>query len=180
MRQKNMKTPPMFRIGLILVCLTLFSVYVTGGLYARYTTSSTGGDSARVAKFHIDSCLVSADVPVKLSFYDPALLTDEIELVITSASEVVTTYDVVVTMPDGVDYSWLDVKLTSSSGTVNAVADGNEFLFSDAGIFSFDGQNTHRYTLIFSIKEESRGLPPDGLTDISGTALITVCAEQVD
>lgn len=35
----------------ILLCLTLFSMHLTSGLYARYTTSSGSGDEARVAAF---------------------------------------------------------------------------------------------------------------------------------
>ena len=38
-------------IAAVLFCLTLFSMHLTGGLYAAYTTSSSGGDSARVIKF---------------------------------------------------------------------------------------------------------------------------------
>ena len=35
----------------ILLCLTLVSVWLVGGLYARYTTSDSASDSARVAAF---------------------------------------------------------------------------------------------------------------------------------
>lgn len=35
----------------VLFCLTLISVYMVSGLYARYSTSGTGSDSARVIKF---------------------------------------------------------------------------------------------------------------------------------
>ena len=51
MRQQNIKTPLVFRIGGLLFCLLLFSVSLMGGLYARYTASASGGDDARVAQF---------------------------------------------------------------------------------------------------------------------------------
>lgn len=35
----------------ILLCLTLFSFHLCGGLYAKYTASGQGSDSARVIKF---------------------------------------------------------------------------------------------------------------------------------
>lgn len=35
----------------VLLCLTLFSFYFTGGLYARYITRAEGADSARVITF---------------------------------------------------------------------------------------------------------------------------------
>lgn len=54
MEQKN-KRPVnwMLRIAAILLCLVSASLYLVTGLYARYTTSATGSDGARVAKFEI-------------------------------------------------------------------------------------------------------------------------------
>ena len=40
-----------FCAGLVLLCLTLFSMHLTSGLYARYVTSDSAEDSARVIKF---------------------------------------------------------------------------------------------------------------------------------
>ena len=37
----------------VLLCLTLFSCYFSGGLYARYVTQASGEDGARVARFSI-------------------------------------------------------------------------------------------------------------------------------
>ena len=53
-QQNNIKTPIVFRIALVLLCVMLFSFYLIGGLYARYTASASGGDSARVARFIFD------------------------------------------------------------------------------------------------------------------------------
>ena len=41
---------PMYAAA-VLFCLTVISTYMVSGLYARYTTSGTGEDSARVIKF---------------------------------------------------------------------------------------------------------------------------------
>ena len=38
-----------FRIAAVLLCLTVLSVWGTSGLYARYSTSTSGSDGARVA-----------------------------------------------------------------------------------------------------------------------------------
>ena len=38
-------------VACVLFCLTLFSFYFTGGLFARYVTNNEGVDSARVIKF---------------------------------------------------------------------------------------------------------------------------------
>lgn len=44
---------PMCAAG-VLLCLTLFSAHFTSGLYAKYTATATGSDSARVAKFEVN------------------------------------------------------------------------------------------------------------------------------
>lgn len=38
-------------IASLLFCLTLLSIHLTSGLYAKYISSASGGDSARVIKF---------------------------------------------------------------------------------------------------------------------------------
>ena len=52
--KKNKKTAirniPM-TLACVLFCLTLISTHFTSGLYARYTTSDSGSDRARVVKF---------------------------------------------------------------------------------------------------------------------------------
>lgn len=51
MRQQNIKAPIAFRLGLILLCLLLVTVYMMSGIYARYSSTATASSSARVAKF---------------------------------------------------------------------------------------------------------------------------------
>ena len=43
-----------FRIAALLVCLTLITTYLLSGAYSKFYTSSSGGDSARVAHFSPD------------------------------------------------------------------------------------------------------------------------------
>ena len=61
MSKSNKKTPIVFYVGIVLACLTLISVYMTSGLYARYTTRATSSDSARVAKFRVTDTLTVTD-----------------------------------------------------------------------------------------------------------------------
>lgn len=61
MSKSNKKTPIVFYVGIVLACLTLISVYMTSGLYARYTTRATSSDSARVAKFRVTNTLTVID-----------------------------------------------------------------------------------------------------------------------
>lgn len=43
----------LLRLASVLLILVLLSTSVLSGIYARYTTSMVGGDSARVAKFEV-------------------------------------------------------------------------------------------------------------------------------
>ena len=47
----------------VILCLTLVSIHLTSGLYARYSTTSSGEDSARVAKFDV-SAEISEDATI--------------------------------------------------------------------------------------------------------------------
>ena len=68
MRQQNsIKTPIVFRIALVLLCVMLFSFYLIGGLYARYTASASGGDSARVARFEFSDDLTDQFITLPIS-----------------------------------------------------------------------------------------------------------------
>ena len=49
--QPNKKIPFVFKLALMLTSLLMLSFHLTGGLYARYTTTASGSDSARVARF---------------------------------------------------------------------------------------------------------------------------------
>ena len=54
MRRSDQINIWIFRIAAVLLCLTMISVYMTGGLYAKYTATAEGGDGARVAAFVFD------------------------------------------------------------------------------------------------------------------------------
>lgn len=51
-RRRTKLNIPMCLAG-VLLCLTLISVHLTSGLYARYTTTAEGSDLARVAVFKV-------------------------------------------------------------------------------------------------------------------------------
>lgn len=51
---KSNKKPAVFYVALLLLCLTLVSVHLSSGLYARYSTQISVSGTARVAKFSFD------------------------------------------------------------------------------------------------------------------------------
>lgn len=67
MIKPNMKTPAIFRIGLALLCLMLFSFALMGNLYARYTVSDASSDGATVATFSFSDDLSEQSLTMDLS-----------------------------------------------------------------------------------------------------------------
>lgn len=68
-------------MALVLLCLTMITTHMTGGLYARYTTTASGSDSARVAKFDVQ-CNVTAVEGT----------TDQFNVTVTNNSDVTVEY----------------------------------------------------------------------------------------
>jgi len=92
-KRKNNEKPPvqwgsvMIRIAGVLLCLTLFSFYLTAGLYARYGTGSESGDSARVAAFD-----VKVSGPENVTCVVSAMEPGQITLTVDNDSEVAVAY----------------------------------------------------------------------------------------
>ena len=181
MKKLNTRTPVFFHVGLVLLCLVLCSTYMTGGLYARYTASAQGSDSARVAIFKITSEGIwedSQEANVLLSFFDQTKLSDSLTIKVSSESEVSVKCDVIVTMPEGMaNYDWLGLTLNGASPT--SMSD-NVFTFSNVDTFAPNSSEEREYTLTFSVKKEYWG-NPDNIQDVkNGKVFITVRAEQID
>lgn len=91
--QQNTRVPAVFGIGLVLLCLVLVSMSMTGGLYARYTASASGSDAARVAKFDVGYNFDGAGQVLPVSFVPGQKYVCEI----TNSSEVAVTYALSIT-----------------------------------------------------------------------------------
>lgn len=107
---------PMCAAG-VLLCLTLFSAHFTSGLYAKYTATATGSDSARVAKFEVDvSGQDLADITCTQSDTDSGTYTITIE----NTSEVAVRYELSLkdpaSLPTGVTYVFSPVSGNISVG----------------------------------------------------------------
>lgn len=83
----------------ILLCLTMFSVHLTSGVYARYTTTASGSDSARVAKFEIEETgtVLSSGIEAALVPGEKVERTISVE----NKSEVIVKYSVSLTNETG-------------------------------------------------------------------------------
>ena len=96
----------------ILFCLTLFSIHLTGGLYAKYTAKGTGSDEARVAKFEVVT-MGDGDVAVQFG----AATDNEYEFTVTNQSEVAVEYTITVTNLSSMGVTTV---LDSDSGALEA------------------------------------------------------------
>ena len=102
MTKSNTKTPVVFYVGLVLLCLFMFSLYLSGGMYARYATTASGSDGARVAKFDVTLTEVGKNwsQQVSLGELSPGGST-EIKFEVTNSSEVQVQFKVTMTNQTG-------------------------------------------------------------------------------
>jgi hypothetical protein len=175
MKKSNTNMPIAFYVGLLVVFLTFFSVHMSSGLYARYTTTATGSATARVAMVDLSNTVITQDASIALNFFDPNKMSDTVEFQVASGSEVTMKYDVIVTLPEG-NYSWMSVVL--DEGAVGTVA-GNVVTFTSVYTFSPNDATVKEHTLHFSIPQEHQG-NLEGFMNASGEVQITVHAEQID
>ena len=109
----------LMRIAFVLLCLVIFSVYMMGGLLAKYAASGSGEDDARVAVFNV------TEVDGKTSFskelvigLTPGTILEEIEVV--NDSEVAVRYTITVTNETGnipLEFQVGDSEVTKTTAT---------------------------------------------------------------
>ena len=97
--------------ALVLLFLTMISVHLTSGLYARYTVTATGSDSARVAKFDVTGN-GSGAVTVDCKDSDN---TGEYSITVTSNSEVAVRYTITVTFEESLSATDLTATLDETT-----------------------------------------------------------------
>ena len=182
MKKTTKKTPFVFYAGMVLLCLVLFSAHLTSGLYARYTSTATSSDSARVARFDVASAknTEKVDFKIDLDFFDPQKQSDYIEFDVFSSSEVAVRYDVVLVLPEGmVELIEAGILVISLDENVppKTVDGTNHTVIFDADTFNaaVDQARTHKLTFFF---EEDAVL--NNTIEIKGPATLRVRVEQVD
>ena len=97
--------------ALVLLFLTMLSIHLTSGLYARYTATSTASDSARVAKFD-----VLGEIGGTVELTSSMIEAGKCALTVTNASEVAVKYAISVTFDSEVDGTKLNVQLDNIAG----------------------------------------------------------------
>ena len=110
----------------VLLCLTMFSLHLTSGIYARYTATASGHDSARVIKF---GELTITETTSKASQY------------IVPGGELVWGGTVNFTGSESATYVFLEIDLTGNW----VVTNGNQTfsLYADVPSWTVHGDWTH-------------------------------------
>lgn len=160
--KKNRRINIPMRIASILLCLVLFSVYMTSGMLAKYTTGGSAKDQGRVAKFSVSATADNANYVFEQGEKTPI---KEYKVTVENPSEVAVRYTVQLQFDEAVpDYliikrgetavptSTVDRKTVELQGgtlapkgtgtdTISFSIDYNKFVQSNSG---------HEVTLDFS------------------------------
>lgn len=157
--------------ALVLLLLTMISIHMTSGLYARYTANSTATDFARVAKFDVEAEVEQAKdgegKPIEGRF----------ALTVTNQSEVAVKYSVVISFD-----APLSVTVNDESGTVSG--DGKVVTFTDLGQLAPNAVAPAEHTLQFQITNWV-GITSDTTKYIDTESVsfnfdVDITAEQID
>ncbi len=176
-KERNVKVNILMCIVAALLFATLFSMHLVGGLYARYTTSMSSSNSARVAAFSITqegTILETVEANVTPG------TTQSAELTIANKSEVAMEYTLTVTNVTG-NLAPLKFKLNRADENTSPVkTESYEKGISINSVCQIPGEHTDKYTL--DIVWEPSANDEDDLALIGMVDYITVSvtATQID
>ena len=158
----------------ILLCLTLFSIYLAGGLYAKYVNYSGSGDTARVAAFSVD--VVPADNTLVTISVSKGEDKGTYEFDVVNESEVAVKYDILLTFAEDLP-DYLGVTL---NGAVGNVLSPKEIMFENAGTIAPNAGAVNN-SLVFKVDVDDylSGAVGESYTYNIGFAASVRC-EQID
>ena len=173
MKQSNRKAPIVFFIGIILLCIWITSVYLIGGLYAKYSTYASGSDSVRVA-FAVATASGRGD---EHGLIDPAA-GNSFDYTVTVSnekdgrvSEVSLEYTIYIDLSENfpsMDIAVSDAELDTEKSTQSRLA------FRSSNILAAGTSTTNEHIVSFTGTNETIGMFRDLQVSIK------VIAEQVD
>lgn len=170
-----------FMMGLagVLLCLTMISTHMTADLYARYVTTTSGSDAARVAGFSFGAVSKWNEDAQILCTYAKNESSGTYTVTVKQASEVAVKYDVTVTVQNltgGVTLK-LDNKTADETDTQG---DTTTLTYKAAGTFA-TGTHTANHVLSFNVDWAEFTKDASGLSHSETlTFSVAVNAEQID
>lgn len=173
MKKLNKKTPIVFYLGMMLLCLVMLSFNLTSGLYARYTTKSSASDSSRVASFVFDVSATGSAEFLDISEITKPGDNKEYTFVVSNGTvdnccEVKQQYTVDITINGSMPLTYTLAK----NGEAGVSASATDVLI--AGEVDFD-----TYTLIIEWPPNQNDVKYANGAAV-GEVILTVRSEQVD
>lgn len=158
------------RLAAVLLSLVMLTTGMISGRYARYVTSASGSDGARVAKFTVtEQSIKYGEKNLTTTVPMPEILPGESKTV-----TVLVEYDTEVAVRNiiSVTNKYGNLPLALSVGEKGGTASGGNF----EGVYP-SGQYTKEYEVTISWPAESNSQDYIGMVDLLE---ITVITEQVD
>lgn len=176
----------MLKFAAVLLCLVLITTHFTTGLYARYATSASAEDGARVASFKIDTDLdhiqLGTTPGVSPTFQlggDDETDSITIPFYIESSAEVAVGYSVTVNFGTALpDYMSVTLTCGTNSRTINGNNAMSVFTFADFGTMAPAGATAQRQDITLTISVSDLTEITDEVT--IPTAELTVRVLQLD
>ena len=181
MGEKKQKVNIPMCAAFILFVLTLISMHLTSGLFARYTVTATGSDSARVAKFDVQGDAVLRDVILDCR---NGSSTGEYIITVTNNSEVAIRYSFTLDFTEQLPGTAVLVKMGENQGS--ATNDNKTLTFSNVGTLG-PNAGPQQHTLEFIINNwshvtsrENGGVQGEQTANWKLDFTVSVTAEQID
>lgn len=190
MKKNKPKAPAVFYIAIVILFLTMLSISLSGGFFAKYVSVAEGSDEARVAAYNVTVTELTPS-SVTLDSYNPEALSAEMEFSVISKSEVAVKYNVVVMLDEPLPAEYVvdaDTGVTSetpepyvtiklgdvSNGIVTLWRepeisdDGRTLTFANVGTFApvTEGQLVGNHTLLIEVvagRHEKNTVTLDGM-----------------
>lgn len=159
----------------VLLCATLFSMHLVGGLYAKYTNTTSGSDSARVAKFNITQSGSLIDSTQTLDIkVTPGTSITNYTLEIKNDSEVAVAYTL--TAKNVTGNLPLEFTLTPVGSEPTSLIESNGNV-SISKACQIPGNHTDKYKLSVVWTSTEKDLEYIGMVDY---VTVSVAAVQID
>ncbi len=162
------------RIAAVIGCLTLISAYLLAGVYAKFSTTASGSDSARVAKFDVELLCTEEDLRYDGENWFEDTQIKEYSFRVTGNSEVAIGYSIKISFenppPDYIKL-WLD-----NGEKIGCDGEKTEFTFSGFSYAAAPFEKEHK----LSLQVDYTDVDADYSAFTNFPVTISVTAEQID
>lgn len=143
MQRAEYRTNWIMRIASALLCLTLLSVYLLSNMYAKYVSSDSGWDNARVARFYVsDNTNLNNTFVVEIDPHTPAMM----EITVDSHSETALKYTFTFSEQGNIP---LKIEKTNTTNSPTKV-DNNDRIWEIKRDSNFNQSETYTFKLSMS------------------------------